>query len=578
MGTPSALMLALVLASEEPWRELVGLVCVDCHGGARVEGGVDLVEALARPAEHRAVWERAVDAADDGVMPPTGELTDAERDELAAGVLAALGIDPREPGRPTLRRLSRTQLARTLKDLLGVDVELARALPDDAAGYGFDTTGDTLFLSERWLELYAEALDAAPLAAAALAVPADQAAAAAAYEGFLLRAFRRPPTPDEVRARVRMMRAALADGAPPRAAFLLGIRAALLSPHFLYRVEAAAGEGARDLDGFELATRLSFFLWGSGPDPALLDLAAAGAVDPARGGLLAAMLADPRARWLAEDFAAQWLGTSELRHITPDVRRFQAFDEHLRASMRAEVEAAFADLVEADRSVLELLDSDHAFLNERLARHYGIAGVEHADIRRVPIDDRRRGGVLGTAAFLTLTSEPLRTSPVKRGRYILERLLAAPPAPPPPNAGALPEDDRQPDGLSLRARLERHRADPACAGCHARIDPYGLALEGFDGLGRARDDAGVDLRVVLPDGREVEGLVGLKDALRARPRRFVRAMAEHLFTYAVGRSPALGDRAALEAAVRAAEAEGYRFSALVRGIVTAPAFVRRGQD
>ncbi len=570
-----ALILMVGAANDGPWQDLVRLTCLDCHGPSRREGGVDLAAALDRPSEHRALWERAVDAVDDGVMPPAGPLAHDERDELALGVLQALGINAQEPGRPTLRRLSRTQLDRTLEDLLGVEVDLTRTLPDDAAGYGFDTTGDTLFLSERWLELYAEALDTV---APALDVPLDAPAAAAAYERFLWRAFRRPPSAREIADRVALMRAELARGAAPSAAFLAGVRAALLSPHFLYRIEAPAQNGPRPLDSFEFATRLSFFLWGTGPDEALLRRAVDEDLVAARAELVLAMSQDPRTRWLAEDFAAQWLGFSELQSVTPDVRRFQAFDEQLRRSMRAEVEAAFADLVASDRSVLELLDSDHAFLDERLARHYGVPGIEHRDIRRVPISDRRRGGILGSAAFLTVTSEPLRTSPVKRGRFILERLLAAPPAPPPPNAGTLPEDDRQPDGLSLRARLERHRADPACAGCHARIDPYGLALEGFDGLGRVREGPEFDAPVNLPGGREVVGIVGLKAALVAEPRRFVRALAEHLFTYAIGRPPELGDRAALEAAVRSAEAADYRFSALLQGLVAAPAFTHRGQD
>lgn len=572
----------------EAWRELVTLTCVDCHGGARVEGGVDLAAALGTPREHSALWTRALDAVDDGVMPPTGALMGEDRAEWANGLLAILGVDPADPGRPTLRRLTRAHLGNVLRDLLGVDFDVARHLPEDAAGYGFDTTGDTLFVSPHSFELWFEVVDAVldevrrspELRRHVVPDALDHATARAALAPFVERAFRRPATDAELDSRVELVRDELTRGRSTVDAMLAATRATLLSPSFLYRLERDRPDavGPWPLDEFELAARLSFFLWGSLPDEALFARARAGELQTHLDAELGRMLADPRSRWLATDFAAQWLGFAELAHVTPDVRRFAEFDEGLRRSMQREAEAFFDDLVRADRSVLECLDSAFVFVDKRLARHYGIDGIEHDDVRRVPTTDRRRGGVLGMAAVLTITSEPLRTSPVKRGRYVLERLLAAPPAPPPPNAGTLPEDDRQPDGLSLRARLERHRADPSCAGCHARIDPYGLALEAYDGLGRARTEVEgvpIDTRAALPDGRTVDGAIELKEALTARPRRFVRALAEQLFVYAVGRPPELTDRAALEAAVQGAEDEGYRMSALIRGIVQAPAFTHR---
>lgn len=574
----------------EAWRELVALTCVDCHRGDAPRGGVDLGAALAAPREHAQLWARALDAVDDGVMPPGGALGEADRAEWADGLLAVLRVDSADPGRPTLRRLSRAHLRNTLRDLLGVDVDVARWLPEDAAAYGFDSVGDTLFVAPRTLELWFEVVDAAledvrrsaELTARLVPAALDAATTRESLAAFLLHAFRRPPTEDELASRVALVRAELAAGRSREDAVSAAVRATLLSPHVLFRVERDRPGATRPwpLDDFELATRLSFFLWGTTPDAPLLQRAAERRVAGELEAVVTAMLADPRSRWLAEDFAAQWLGFAELAHVTPDVRRFEAFDEGLRRSMRAEAVEFFDDLVRADRSVLECIDSDHAFLDARLARHYGIGGVEHDDVRRVPVTDRRRGGVLGMAAVLTITSEPLRTSPVKRGRYVLERLLAAPPSPPPPNAGTLPEDDQQPDGLSLRARLERHRADPTCAGCHARLDPYGLALEGFDGLGRARTEAlgaPLDTRATLPDGTAIDGVVELKAALCAAPRRFVRALAEHLFVYAVGRPPDLADRAALEAAVSRAEREDHRLSALIRGIVSAPAFTHRRQ-
>jgi mono/diheme cytochrome c family protein len=569
----------------DSWREHVHLVCVDCHGPRRREHGLDLAAALDAPQQHVALWIRALDAVEDSVMPPEGGLGREERREWRAGLLAALDVDPLDPGRPTLRRLTRAQLRNVLRDLLGVDLPLERFLPEDPAGYGFDTTGDTLFVTPLGFELWFEAVDAALAlvrtdeAALARTLPTGPTAAEtrSALQHFVSRAFRRPASDAEVDARVELVRAELVDGRGFEDAYSSALRATLLAPSFLYRIERDLPEADRPwpLDANELAARLSFFLWGRLPDAELVAALQRGELELQT----TRMLLDPRARWLATDFAAQWLGFAELTHVTPDVRRFSEFDERLRRSMRAEAVEFFADLVAADRSVLECLDSDHAFLDDRLARHYGIEGIQHDDVQRVPIQDRRRGGVLGMGAVLTVTSQPLRTSPVARGAWLLERLLAAPPPPPPPNAGTLPEDDRgRPTPETLRGQLERHRADPNCAGCHARIDSYGLALEPYDGIGRWRDETeglAIDAAVTLPDGRSIVGPVALKEALRATPEPFVRAFAEHLFVYAVGRPPELAERPALDAVVDACAADGYRFSALVRGLVRLPAFTHR---
>ncbi|MEZ6017074.1 MAG: DUF1592 domain-containing protein [Planctomycetota bacterium] len=572
----------------DEWRQLVTLTCVDCHGGARAEGGVDLARALAAPEAHVELWTQALANVEGGVMPPEGALEPADRREFRTGLLAALAVDTNDPGRPTLRRLSRGQLANTLRDLFGVSVPVEHYLPEDAAGYGFDTTGDTLFVTpltfEQWFEVVdatLEAVRADPVAYARL-VPdvVDRESTRARLSALLERTFRRPPSDAEVDLRVALVRSELTQGAREPEAFLAAVRASLLAPSFLYRVERDHPEATAPwpLEDHELAVRLAYFLWGAPPDDTLRAAAGAGELHATLEQHVERMLADPRSRWLATDFAAQWLGFSELAHVTPDVRRFSEFNEGLRRSMRAEAEAFFDDLVHADRSVLECLDSDYAFLDARLARHYGIAGVDHDDVRRVALTDRRRGGVLGMAAVLTVTSQPLRTSPVTRGRWLLERLFAAPPPPPPPNVTQLPEDDRGGDGLTLRARLERHRADPSCAACHARMDPYGLALEPYDGIGRWRNEvegAPIDAAVTLPGAQAVDGPVALKAHLRARPERFVRGLTEHLFVYAIGRPPDLADRPGLDALIEAAAREDYRFSALIRGITRLRAFTHR---
>lgn len=247
--------------------------------------------------------------------------------------------------------------------------------------------------------------------------------------------------------------------------------------------------------------------------------------------------------------------------------------------MGDEVLAFFGDLVAKDRSVLECIDSEHAFLNGRLAGHYGVEGVDGNRVRRVAVADRRRGGVLGMGAVLTVTSEALRTSPVKRGQWVLDRLLRSPSPPPPPGVGSLPEDDVEVEGLTFRDRLVRHRAEPACASCHSRMDPLGFALEGLDGIGRIREPAEgaepIDDSAVLDGGQVIQGVEGLKDALLQEPERFVRAFTEHLFVYAIGRPPGLSDHTALDGVVRRARGDGYRFSSIVQGIAATPAFQRR---
>lgn len=579
-------------------RELITLTCLECHEGDRPEGGLDLAAALADPAAHVAVLTRSVRRVEAGEMPPTGPLAEEEQRSLRADVMGWLGTTPGDPGRPTLRRLTRAQLRQVVQDLLGVDVEVSTYLPRGASAYGFDTTGDVQFLGpldlERWIELVeavvgkvaeavareGAAITTDPLGGPALTANPERSAA---IRSLLSRAFRRPATDAEVQRRVTLVDRALASGCAPQAVTAEVLRSTLLSPSFIFRLEEERPQAPAPwlVDGYELAARLSLFLWGTLPDTQLVADAEAGRLvgeGPARAAA-DRMLRDPRARWLAEDFAAQWLGFRELEDVTPDVRRFRAFTPALRRDFQLEAEAFFADLVAEDRSVLEILDSNHAFLNDRLAAHYGLAGVGHRDIRRTPIADRRRGGVLGMGAILTVTSTPLRTSPVQRGQWVLERLLGRSAPPPPPDAGSLPEDDRQKDGLSLRERLEAHRAQPACAGCHALFDPYGLALESLDGLGRWRDgrtgEPPISTRVTLPSGSEVDGPVGLKIALRRDPQRFLTTLQRALFTYAIGRPPGLGDDKHLRGALEDAAREDYRFSALVDGIVSSPAFTSR---
>jgi hypothetical protein len=362
----------------------------------------------------------------------------------------------------------------------------------------------------------------------------------------------------------------------------LALRAVLVSPKFVFRVERDPGLPAGAtyrITGAELASRLSFFLWSSIPDDELLDVAASGRLrQPAvLERQVRRMLADPRADALVENFAGQWLHVRNVRSSTPDKNLFPDFDDNLRQAFERELELFVGSIIREDRSALDLLDADHTFVNERLARHYGINYVYGPRFRRVTLQDEARKGLLGKGGILLVTSHADRTSPVVRGKWILENLIGTPPPPPPAEVPAFPEDDpRAPQ--TVRARMERHRASPACAGCHKVMDPLGLALENFDAVGKWRTaDAGVtiDASGELGNGTRVDGASALRRALLAQPEVLVGTMTEKLLTYALGRSLEHYDMPAVRGIVRSAAPQNYRFSALVLAIAQSTPFQMR---
>jgi hypothetical protein len=370
--------------------------------------------------------------------------------------------------------------------------------------------------------------------------------------------------------------------------FEAGIESALASllvnPQFLFRIEldppgAVSGRPYRISD-LELASRLSYFLWSSMPDDELLDLATAGKLSQpdVLEGQVRRMLADPRSRSLATNFAGQWLYLRNLDSIIPDMRLFPDFDDNLRQALRQETELLFENVLRDDRSVLEFLNADYTYLNERLARHYGIPHVYGTRFRRVAVDDEsHRGGLLGHGSILTVSSYATRTSPVIRGHWILKNFVGMPPPPPPPNVPAL-EDNTVSALLSVRERLKQHRANEACASCHDMMDPVGFALENFDAVGRWRTmEAGqpIDATGGLPDGSEFTGVEGLERALLARPELFVRTLTEKLMTFALGRGVEYSDAPAVRKILRESRGDNYRFSSLVLGIVTSTPFQMR---
>ncbi|MBC7818713.1 MAG: DUF1592 domain-containing protein [Planctomycetaceae bacterium] len=370
--------------------------------------------------------------------------------------------------------------------------------------------------------------------------------------------------------------------------FDAGIEAALsailVSREFLFRVEQdPAGIAPRTtyrISDFELASRLSFFLWSSIPDDELLDLAERGELRQPE--VLAKqtrrMLADPRSQSLVTNFAGQWLYLRNLESITPDGRLFPDFDDNLRQAMRRETELLFEEVLRDDRSVLDLLKPDHAWLNERLAKHYGIPHVSGTRFRRVPLKPgSERGGLLRHGSILTVTSYATRTSPVIRGKWILENLLGTPPPPPLPDVPSL-DDNTVSASLSVRERLKQHRANAACASCHNVMDPVGFSLENFDAVGRWRtleEGQPVDASGGLPDGGQFVGVSGLEEGLLKRPELFVGTLTEKLLTFALGRGIEPSDGPAVREIVRAARATDYRFSALIGGIVRSTPFQMR---
>ncbi len=355
----------------------------------------------------------------------------------------------------------------------------------------------------------------------------------------------------------------------------------LASPEFLFRVEPdpvrVASSHVYQLGDLALASRLSFFLWSSVPDEQLVALAAQGRLKQRAvlDAQVRRMLADSRSKTLIDNFAEQWLHLRNLKNSNPDLGAFPDFDDNLRQAMREETELFFNSIMREDRSVMDLLNADYTFVNERLARHYGIPNVYGSRFRRVPVPNEGRRGLLGQASILTVTSYPNRTSPVERGKWILTNLLGVPPQPPPPNIPPLPESGIDGKTASLRERMERHRANPVCAGCHRAMDPIGFAMENYDGIGRwrAREDGQpIDASGTFFTGAKLDGVNGLRQELSRRPDVFVGVLTERMLTYAVGRGLEYYDMPAVRTIVRDARASNYRFSSIVLGVTRSVPF------
>ena len=562
-------------------RQTLSKYCNDCHSGSSAEGGVR-VDFLAakdgRLEENIELVDKIILVLKEQQMPPA----DAEQPEGADRVKTIEWIERRlrefdcgavsRPGRVTMRRLNRIEYNNTVHDLTGLDLKLANDFPSDDVGNGFDNIGDVLSLPPILMEKY---LDAANQIATAVIKDADALkrvfpkqvsdpnnleevveVARANASNFAKRAFRRPLSNDESERLFNLMRSAWEANASKDEIVQATITAVLASPHFLYRIEednpADFVDGVRPLKDFELASRLSYFLWSSMPDERLFELAEEQKLHTEEQlcAEVDRMLADPKSKALVENFAGQWLQLRDLEALSPDPVKFSGFDAGLRRSMRRETELLFSNILKENRSILELLSADYSFVDERLAKHYGIEGISGDAFQKVDLKGKRRG-VLMHGSILLLTSNPTRTSPVKRGKWVLENLLAEPPPPPPPN---VPELGAAGVTLgTLRQQMEQHRADPNCAVCHVKMDAVGFGLENFDAIGSWRDADGrekIDPSGVLPGGRTFDGPLDLVQILvEDKKAEFSRCMTMKMLTYALGRGLGVADRCTVSSIV-----------------------------
>jgi len=409
-------------------------------------------------------------------------------------------------------------------------------------------------------------------------------AATAVLGPFVNRAFRRPPSDQELQQFVAITDAVVQGGETYDFAVRLAIQAVLVSPSFLFRVEFDSRPDdptvERSLTDFELASRLSYFLWSSMPDDELFRLARSGKLkDPATlSAQVRRMLADGKSAALADNFARQWLNLRMLDDVSPDPELFNSFNDQLRDDMKRETLMLFSEVMKQDRSVLDFLDADFTFVNERLARHYGLQEIRGEEFQKVALDTSRRAGVLTQASILTITSNPDRTSPVKRGKWILENILGKGPPPPPPDVPELEDSRKTSPDASLREQLIKHRADPGCAVCHTTMDALGFGFENFDAVGVWREKDGeheIDSSGELPSGEKFSGPIELVKILKSRKTQFSRALTEKMLTYALGRGLSYYDRCAVDDILKRLSRGDHRFSELVLGIVHSRPFLKR---
>jgi ABC-type Zn uptake system ZnuABC Zn-binding protein ZnuA len=547
--------------------------CLECHDAETGEGEVDFEVYLTETAAVREpeLWESVANLLEMQEMPPRKKKTqpsDAERAAMIAwiGELSERwdqGEMGQHPGHTTIRRLNKNEYNYTIRDLFSMRLRPADNFPEDGGGEaGFDNNSDALFLPSLLMENYVESAglivqsiysQREARARYLFVQPSQELSAQKAARQILkhwsTRAYRRPVADDELQRLISIFQRQTKSGKNFVTAMQMPLLAILISPNFLYRSETERPDRKPyPVEGFDLADRLSYFLWSSMPDDALAQAARDGSLSNEK--VLAAqvdrMLDDPKANSLSLHFAGQWFGWEELRsRANPDETRYPTFTFDLRVAMYQESSNFFGHLISTNASVFDLLDCDYTFLNEQLARHYRIPGVVGPQLRKVTLTDPNRGGVLGMASVLTATSLPLRSSPAARGSYVLTELLGTPPPEPPMNVEQLPDDDRELEAKTFREALVQHREDINCKACHETIDPIGFGLESFDAIGRWRTEQNgqpLDSAGTMPDGTEFQSPADLKKVLLMNREKFARTFAEKLLSYALGRELSPYDR------------------------------------
>ena len=598
------LVFSLPAYPEDP-KQFLRSYCLGCHTGAKA-AGMFHVEHLLRTDELRKSsedWIRAVARVRNAEMPPrTAPQPSLDKKEafltwvdenLRREVCAAGPV----PGPAPLRRLNRDEYAATVRDLLSVNIDVGQSLPaDGAGGEGFDNAAETLFLSplhaEKYMEAARQALafaatDARAKARIFIARPGanltETEAARTILSSFLPRAFRRPVDSADTHKYLKLFTAARAEGETYEGAVLFALRSVLVSPRFLFRIEPPVATMA-PVDDYSLASRLSYFLWGSAPDEMLTDIAAEGKLSEPEvlRSQVARMLRHGKATDSIRRFVEQWLRTRDLgRDKAPDATLFPVWaeSEEIRSDIRYQPVLFFREILARDLSLLNLLDSDWTIFNRSLSKLYNVPVQWRRDAARAMYrvqlpPDSDRGGLLGMPAVLTVASYPNRTSPVLRGAWILDAILGTPPPPPPPGVPPL-EAEHASKPATVRERLVAHRSNPVCGSCHSRFDGLGFALENYDAMGFWRtEDAGlpIDASGDLHDGTKFNGPKELKAMLLARKDLFVRNLSSKMLGYALGRSLTVEDTCTVDSIVEQVKSRNYSGQALVEAIVMSVPF------
>ncbi len=578
--------------------------CIGCHGQDRQKGGINFQPALSNAGDATIAkrWKQAAANVKAHDMPPTDakkQPTDTERQAFLNGINQIKFLSQKDPGLFVIRRLTKVEYGNTLHDLFGVDSAIARELPEEVIGEGYLNTLSPL-QSEQYLSIANEVLDQilpagaatlnsaqrrwlgpAPRSGADLRVAARPVAASLARK-----AYRRPPSDAELDVLLGVFDLGRTNGLAYNDALRLMAKAVLVSPQFLFITPHGEGQpvgGIVRLDDYQLASRLSYLLWSTMPDAELSGLADRGKLhDPAVFRLqVKRLLKDPRSRALFDGFGAQWLGLASLEGKTFDTVKFPQMNAEMRLAMYDEARLFFDSIVRENRSVVRFVDSDYTFLNRTLAPIYGLENtVTGSRMRRVKLTDPNRGGVLGMPGVLATTSFPNRTSPVKRGVWVLEQVLGEKVPPPPPNVPALEKQDQKTVAqLTLRQRTELHRTEAVCANCHKILDPIGFGLENFDAIGRwrNRDDTGgaIEAAGELPGGKRFSAPKDLKAIIAARPKELARNFTEKFLAYSLCRQLEGYDEIVVDHLMETAAKDGYRLQTLITEIVTSYPFMHR---